>query len=310
MKPSCPDDERAISLEQAILETLAYSDVFDFPLHVEELHRYLRVRSTLADLQGALARGVRSVACCKGFYFLNGREALVPLRMLREACSRPALLRARHFGRILGRLPFIRMVALTGSLALLNADETADLDYMLVARQGRVWTARGFALLFGRLTARRGYTLCPNLIVSARLLAWPQRDLYTAREICQMIPITGLGVYDRLRQVNDWTDEYLPNASGMPPLAESAPKPTSRVQSVQEWALQGALGDRVEAWEMVRKIRRFERQAGFGAETHFDADTCQGNFHHHGAHTRQALQERLVKLGIESALAPTSSHSL
>src|SRR5688572_2889172 len=32
-----------MSLENAILETLAYSDIFDYPLNFDELHRYLVV---------------------------------------------------------------------------------------------------------------------------------------------------------------------------------------------------------------------------------------------------------------------------
>jgi hypothetical protein len=210
-------------------------------------------------------------------------------------------------GRILGGLPFIRMVALTGSLAVLNSEESGDLDYMLVAAQGRVWTARGFAILFGRLTARMGYVLCPNLIVSENALEWTQRDLYSARELCQMVPVTGTSVYARLRRINRWTELLLPNASSPPPLARLLRERRSLLQSVEEWPLRGGLGDRIESWEMRRKISRLSRQAGVGAETRFDAEVCQGNFQHHGAQTRRALRERLAGLGIDSPLLPPTS---
>ncbi len=184
----------ALPLEQAIVETLAYSDVFDFPLRAEEIHRYLPLQVTLADVQATLDRGMPAVESKRGYYFLSGRGGLVSIRLMREAISRPAFKQAMRIGRIHGGLPFIRMVALTGSLAMLNSEEAADLDYMLVAAPGHIWTARGFALLFGRLTARRGLTLCPNLIVSERALQWEQHDLYSAREIGQMVPLAGLGV--------------------------------------------------------------------------------------------------------------------
>lgn len=293
----------SIGLEQAILETLAYSDVFDYPLRIEEIHRYLPVSATLQELREALDGASSLVACQQGYYLLAGREAIVSVRLRREANSRPALNRAMLIGRVLCRLPFIRMVTLTGSLALLNSDESGDLDYMLVAAPGRVWTARGFALLLGRLTGRSGYTLCPNLIVSERALEWNQRDLYSAREICQMIPIAGEQVYARLRSKNAWTNELLPNASGKPPLAEAGRRSGRAMQSLLEWPLRGALGDRIERWEMERKVRRFTQQPGFGEETCFDADICQGNFDHHGAQTREALQQRLMHLGIEPSFA-------
>ena len=52
------------------------------------------------------------------------------------------------------------MVALTGSLALLNSEASADLDYMLVATQGRVWIERE---LCGDLAVRQApHTVGPE----------------------------------------------------------------------------------------------------------------------------------------------------
>ncbi|HEX8991551.1 MAG TPA: hypothetical protein VF784_07710 [Anaerolineales bacterium] len=298
-----------IAIEQAVLETVAYSDVFDYPVRAEEIHRYLPLRVSLDELRHALDSGMTALGHENGYYFLKGRDSLVATRSIREAISRPAWKRAQLFGRILGGLPFVRMVALTGSLALLNSEESGDMDYMLVAAPGRVWTARGFAVLFGRLTARVGSVLCPNLIVSENALAWGQRDLYSARELCQMVPITGASLYTRLRRINDWTEDLLPNGWGPPALARPISERRRVLQITEEWALRGSLGARIETWEMRRKISRLSRQAGRGVETRFDAEVCQGNFQHHGAQTRQAVRERLAQLGIDSPLSMFTSDS-
>ncbi len=283
------------SLDRAILETLAYSDVFDYPLRLNELHRYLTVPSTFNDL-AAVSNDHRLISKIDDFYFLKGREEIVALRQKRNAISRSAFRRALHYGRVLGALPFIRMVGLTGSLAVRNCDATGDLDYMIVAARGRVWTARAFALLFNRFTKLAGNVLCPNLIVSERALEWQQKDLYSARELCQMIPITDVEVYARLRQANSWTKEFLPNADGAPFDIKSNYIIANKMFEVP---LRGKLGDRIEAWEMNRKTERFTHQNGFGSETTFNANICQGNFDHHGARTRQLFQQRLAELGIE-----------
>ncbi len=292
-------------LEEAIIQTLAYSDVFDYPLRIEELHRYLPVGVSLDELRRALSRGAECVSSQEGFYFLEGRDALIALRRHREAISRPALRSALRFGRVLGAMPFIRMVALTGSLAVLNSDWSGDLDYMLVTANGRLWTARGFAVLFGHLTARFGYTLCPNLIVTESALKWPDEDIYSAHEICQMIPITGKDVYQRLRQANDWTDCFLPNASSAPDMENPHVAGASAIQPLAELPFRGSLGNRVEKWEMDRKISRLTRQEGYGVETRFSAEVCQGNFLHHGAQTRRALNQRLARLHAETSTAIT-----
>ena len=51
-------------------------------------------------------------------------------------------------------------------------------------------------------------------------------------------------------------------------------------------------------WEMSRKIARFKKQKGYGAETNFSTDVCQGNFDHHGSWALKAYEERLKALSL------------
>lgn len=317
--PTAPPETS--SLERAILEALAYSDIFDQPLRLEELHRYLPVRASLDELSPALTTLNGWTGSKEGFYFLAGREVIVEIRREREARSRRLLPHALRHGRILGRLPFVRMAALTGSLAVLNISRNADFDYMLVTMPGRVWIARAFALLFNRFTQILGHTLCPNLIVAETALEWDQHDLYSARELHQMIPITGLDVYQKLMQANAWTSNFLPNA-GMslrdPPRGSKQSPPSMRrllrrglgapFLAMTEKVLRGKLGSRIEAWEMKRKIARFSKQAGFGEETVFTAEVCQGNFHHHRKWTKGIYEEKVSSLAeVHLTLSRSSS---
>jgi hypothetical protein len=282
------------SLQRAILEALAYSDIFEHPLRLEELHRYLPVRTDVAELPPALDSLQGHVERQDEFYFLTDRADIVEIRRQREARSRGLLPHALRYGRILGALPFVRMAALTGSLAVLNVSKGADFDYMLIASKGRVWTARLFAVAWNRVANIFGYRLCPNLIVSETALEWPLHDLYSARELVQMIPITGMDVYYRLIKANGWAGELLPNAileSGS--LLPKKQMQVSALQNILELLLRGNLGDHFEQWEMTRKINRFSNQPGFGEETIFTAEVCQGNFHHHRKWTREVFEEKL-----------------
>ena len=298
-------------LTQAILQTVAYSDIFDYPLTAREIHRYLTgVHASLQEVVQALEE--EGIVTRSGDYFtLPGREEIVCIRMQREAHSRGLMPRAIQYGRVLGTLPYIRMVALTGSLAVMNVSKDQDFDYMLVTAPGRLWTARAFALAFNRFTRLLGHTLCPNLIISETTLEWPLHDLYSARELCQMIPITGMKVYDRLFTANLWMQDFLPNvlnanaanltnsANGEEKNSRNLPVREIRVKTLQnllELFLGGKLGDRFEQWDMNRKIARFSKQPGCGDETIFNADVCQGNFHHHRKWTYAAFEEKLNAL--------------
>jgi hypothetical protein len=286
-----------MNLNNAILKTLSYSDVFDHPLTVKEVHHFLGTPASLEQVAACL-RKIEQVESEDGYYFLTGRGAIVQIRKEREASSQRAYERAKGYGHILGRLPFVRMVALTGSLAMRNCDQTGDYDYMLVTSRGRVWTARLFSMVLNKFANLLGETLCPNLIVSESMLEWKQQNLYYAREIAQMTPLSGKDVYNTLRVVNKWVEDYLPNCSINQAIAGA--ENSSVLQTMGETLLGGFLGDQLESWEMNRKIRKFSKHAGFGIETNFNAEICQGNFDHHGMWTLQRYEERLEKLDLSA----------
>jgi len=293
-------------IERAILETLVYSDIFDYPLKRKELHRFLPLRMDEQELTHAMQSLNGQVETKDDFYFLAEREEIVDIRRRRETRSRSLLPRALKYGRVLGSLPFIRMVALTGSLAVLNIAKNEDFDYMLVTERGRVWTARAFALLFNRYVKMFGHTICPNLIVSETALEWPLHDLYSARELYQMIPITGMDMYQGLMKANPWAKEFLPNAWQTSEVSKTS---EVSVRSIFELPLRGVLGDKFEQWEMTRKIARFQKQEGFGEETVFNAEVCQGNFHHHRKWTREVFQSKLVALDISLSLPSSAART-
>ena len=109
-----------------------------------------------------------------------------------------------------------------------------------------------------------------------------------------MVLITGEEVYSQLRAVNAWTDDFLPQTKYSSP--QNVHEQISLFQKLLEFLLGGRFGDELEAWEMKRKIARFSRQKGFGVETKFNSDICQGNFDHHGMWTINAYKERLLKI--------------
>ena len=281
-------------ISQAVFDTLLYSDVFDFPLTAGEVHYYLAGRVATHD-EVCQALNTDPRICRTGSFFaLAGREGLGSLRKQREQRSQKLLPYALAYGRIIGALPFVRMAAMTGSLAVRNVSKNEDFDYMLVTEAGRLWTARAFVLLFGRLTRLAGHIICPNVIVSETSLEWNRCDLYSARDLCQMIPIAGKKIYQRLMKANGWVRDFLPNAYEEASAAalQEERRYVKKVQGILELPFRGRPGDRFEHWEMNRKIERFSRQEGFGEETIFNANICQGNFDHHHRRTRQEFEKK------------------
>lgn len=295
------------AIETAILQTVAYVDVFDYPLTATEVHRYLvGVPASAARVTAVLKNGrlvPRHLSHCQGYFTLPGRESIVATRKRREEVARRLWPEAIRYGRRIGTLPFVRMVALTGSLAVNNAESDADIDYLIVTENGRLWLCRAFTILVVRLAARRGIHLCPNYFLSQQALVFDDRTLYTAHELAQMVPITGLDIYGQLRQLNAWTADFLPNAHHPPQPTFSAPAaPPSRTgtfwRAMGELLLRTPLGTGLERWEMQRKIRKFSHQNARlsdpeATEAAFSADWCKGHFESHGRQIMDTFSKRL-----------------
>lgn len=292
------------TLEDAIVQTVAYSDVFQYPLKAQEIHRYLiRWRVTLDEVCEALSDPRLTpgrLTRIGDYYTLPGREAIVETRLRRAHTSAALWEKAIFWGHRIASLPFVRMVAVTGALSVDNSEAGDDLDYLIVTEPGRLWLCRGMVIALVRLAARQGDIICPNYFISERALVVKEHNLYTAHEMAQMVPLTGYTLYQRMRELNPWVEEWLPNAVGLP-----RPMPTNlatgpRWRPLAETLLRSPLGSWLERSEMQRKLKKLSQQGAASAnpeESEFGPDWCKGHFHAHGQQTARALSSRLRELG-------------
>ncbi|RMG89577.1 MAG: hypothetical protein D6706_21170 [Chloroflexi bacterium] len=294
---SRPNPVTETIIEQAILHTVAYVDVFDYPLTAAEIHRYLiGVPAKREEVEMVLGNGrlrPHRLHYQDGYYMLPGRAEIVARRQERAAIAARLWPEAIRYGRYIASFPFVRMVAVTGSLAVNNPDENADIDYLIITENGRLWLCRAFVIALVRLAARRNITLCPNYFLAESALAFPDQTLYTAHEVTQMIPLSGHEVYQRLRQINAWTNTFLPNAQGTPrPELCQSPR-FNRLRKLIELPLRTPPGQWLDRWEMNRKIRKFHLQETDRSETDFCPAWCKGHFDGHQKRTIQAYETRV-----------------
>lgn len=303
------------SLDRAILRTVIYADLFDFPLTITEIHHFL-IHDQPVDLPQVAAALAHSADLKRhlrqdGEHILfKDRIGLVEKRAQREAASQSLWPQALRYGRWLACLPFIRMVAVTGALAVHNAaGPDDDLDYMLVTCANRVWLARAFSIVLVRLAQRQGVTLCPNYVLAETALDQQRKDLFIAHEISQMIPLYGHPLYWQFRLLNAWTDEHLPNASAMFYHAEDYQMGGlwRGLKHLCEFALNGRLGNWLERWEYQRKLRRFtpDMQA-VDSSAVLDENNVKGHFNDYGNPVLRRYHQRLGEIGLENtpAFAP------
>jgi hypothetical protein len=116
--------------------------LFDYPLTPEEVAHYLiGMPSTVDEVHACLVRTRRLVdriVELDGYLALRGREALIARRLDRGATSDRLWRRARRFVCVLRAVPFVRMIAITGALAMNNSAAGDDIDVLIVTVPDRV----------------------------------------------------------------------------------------------------------------------------------------------------------------------------
>ena len=236
-------------LQRAIVLTALYSDLFDFPLTEAELRRYL-----VADCPGpeewhrALAPLVGGWLSRTGEYLaMVGRAQTVEVRRERQAQSQRLWRWADRYAGWLGHVPFVRMVAVCGSLAAGNASATADVDVFIVTARGRLWTSQVCAMTLRRIASCFGVRVCPNYFLTVDSLRVEPRTLYTAREVAQAVPLLGADTHTRFLAANPWVDRLLPNVARDPHrVRRGLPSARRGAARLLERALAGGCGDLVE----------------------------------------------------------------
>ena len=282
------------ALRRSIARTLAYADLFDYPLDRTEIHRYLIGEAAspedvdrLLEQDGALGAYLERTG---DKVHLRGRASTIDTRRARETASAELWRAARAYGAWVSRLPLVRFVGVTGALAMSNAERRGDIDLFILTHPGRVWLCRLLVLAVVRIAALRGHRLCPNFLLSTAEPLLRERNLFTAHEIAQMVPLRATEHYARFIDANRWAQGYLPNAFS----GERGPTRSDNVLTrIATWALSSRLFARLERWEMRRKIRRLSARATReGGSLSFSEVECRGHFAAHDVRVLAAYAER------------------
>ena len=222
----------ASALPQAIIKTLAYFDVFNFPLTAWEIYKYLWVEDLVDKKVSYLAvrralNELTNINYQDGFYFLSGQSELVPLRKSRQLIAREKYRRARWVAALLSVLPFTKLVAVCNSLAYDNTRPESDIDFFIITSARKIWTVRFLATLMLKLlrlrptAASKQNKICVNFIVGEDALNLQPLliagDVYFIYWFKQLVPLYNQGgIFGKFIKANDFIGKAVNNS--VPPL--------------------------------------------------------------------------------------------
>jgi len=229
-----------------------YHNLFDYPLSFAELIKWQ---------EGKSITGITGITSKNGFYFLEGRESLIYQRLLRKRISTKKLEIALNATRLLKIIPTIKMIAVTGSLAMGNSTDESDIDLMIITSKNTLWITRlcVYCMLYAiRYKLRRPRVknerdaLCLNMWLDESDLVFRSRNLYTAHEIAQIVPLVNKNkTYEKFLWKNKWILNWWPNSVRI-----RNPKP--EIRKVSSFALRASnfIAFRMQYFYMKSKITR------------------------------------------------------
>lgn len=220
------------NLEKSIVKTIAYYNELDFPLTVFEIWKYLIINEgeksdmaepcNLLDIINVLNSDALNnyLEEFEGFYFLRGRKDLIEKRLKKNKIADSKMRRLRKFVSILRLVPFIRMVGVTGTLAMKNSGTESDWDLLIVLKSGRIWIGRTFVTGLIHFLGKRRHDnkiknrICLNYFLTDESLEIRSKDLFSANEYSFMLPAFDSGrVFKKFQLANRWITNFKPNYS-------------------------------------------------------------------------------------------------
>lgn len=207
--------------QHRITATVAYADIFDYPLTPSEVDLWM-----IGSGVGAI-RSDRTVQKFQKenveYVTLVGRESLWRVRRKRITYARNKWRLAHKVASFFYWIPTVLLVGVTGGLSMNNAKRNDDIDLFIITRSGALWTSRLLVSVVTQILGLRRVPnqkhvtnkICLNMFMADNALALDpnERDLFGAHEVLQMIPLwERAGVYKQFLYANSWVKWFLPNA--------------------------------------------------------------------------------------------------
>ncbi|MCW8811413.1 MAG: nucleotidyltransferase domain-containing protein [Ignavibacteriaceae bacterium] len=242
------------SLRQGIIRTLAYYDIFSYPLTASEVYYNLRENHTTSEeVRKELERLCNDKIIFNNgeFYLLTNDEKYIIRRKEGNKIADKSLKTAHRVSSFISRFPFIRGILLSGSISKGFMEKDSDIDYFIITRPNRVWFSRLMLMLFKKIFLLNSKKIfCINYFVDAENLEIQEKNIFTATELVTLLPTYGKDIYNELYEKNIWIKQYFPNFPKRE-TKEIIDRKSGMVKSFFEKVLGKKLGDKIDDFAMA-----------------------------------------------------------
>jgi hypothetical protein len=204
-----------LCINKDILATLTYFNMFDYPLRKREIFNFLGHCDNFTEFEQALEHLKSESVLFKvgDFYSLQNNYTVAERRNKGNEKAAIMLKKAEKAAKVIAAFPYVKGVAVSGSLSKYFADENADIDFFIITATNRLWIARTLLHIFKKITFLFNMQdfFCMNYFVDEAEPCIVEKNIYTAMEIATILPLHGRNMFDVFYRENNWTRMFFPN---------------------------------------------------------------------------------------------------
>jgi hypothetical protein len=248
--------------KESVLRVLTYFDIFHYPLTSNEINKFMDHPADSRQVDQYLAELLNegSVYLYQDLYSLQDNPLLAQRRLKGQQRAEGLLKKAMRIGRFLYQFPFVKAVAISGSLSKNFADESADIDFFIITKANRLWMARTFMHLFKKLTFLTGrqHYYCMNYYIDEEALLLEEKNIFTAIELKTLLPVCGENSTERFFKANQWADNWLPSCEyRVQPQKDPG---RNLFKRMGEWIFNNRMGNALDKYLFKLTARRWKNK--------------------------------------------------
>ncbi|HAW20714.1 MAG TPA: nucleotidyltransferase [Flavobacteriales bacterium] len=296
--------------ERAVLKTLLYFDIFNYPLKPSEIHQFAPIKMSPINVVPCLnfMSNCGLIQQLGSYYSVKNDQELVTRRELGNKSAKGLMNRARRMSKFISRFPFVRGVYISGSLSKGFIDEEGDIDFFIITKPGRLWIARSLLIAFKKvflLNSKKYF--CVNYFIDTDHLEIPDKNIFTATEVRTLLPMYNLKLYEDFVAANGWAEAYLPNYK--PQDTDSVIRQQSYlIKGVVETILRWGIGNWFDERLMKATMRRWKAKFSHFTDEYFEHALRSRKYV--SKHNPQNFQKKVLDALEEKEVAYKKDHSI
>lgn len=213
-------------LKESVISTLVRYEIEGVPcLSLFEIFRYLNAGDeslehyvSMPDIYSAL-KDTPLVSSKNGFYSLSKQDgSFFDNRISSSKIAGQKIKKAKRISRLLKIVPFIRSIAISGSVSMTSPTPKSDIDLFIISGKNRIWLTRVISVLLTHITGQRRYghkienRICLNLYIADETTEFPIQNIASSHMLARALPVYGRDVFGEFLNTNTlWISKFIVN---------------------------------------------------------------------------------------------------